>query len=1252
MLHCRFEDDVDIGPALSVYDDRGEIKTTIVLDGCVVDTHASNARGDFGFVLMAGDRGNYAFGACTEGDRVGWVAALRSAIDAHVADLEAARQRASAAARSRRASIARATKVAADCESDSDDDDDGESPPPPRDRENVVVRAGLLAARGGLLGSYYKRKVKLVAHKRDRDHADVGPSLQFYDLSGSTCKGEKLLDGCEVYGSGEPGFGFSVVGAGAGKPLKLRASSAVDRKEWIDDLRRATADHARALERDRPAEKARRRASIQAARDEAAAVADDAAGERPDRAVAFDDEAPERAPRSTSAAKLFARDAGGDGGDGGDPAPAAPPPAQAFAPPPDAPPPGDASRDMGLVRSGFLSKKGALLWGKVKTKLVSSARDGKWVDVGPALQFFWDKAGRSLKAQLVLDGCEVYAGSDDRAFSVVGPPGSRTVTLKAASDVERRAWMGDLESEISAHARRVAALAPEPARARRSSIKAAKAAGDDALGAEAPETCTICWRPLPCRCEYADGSEARCRASAELRSRAESDAHVARLRDAAAAAGAPSAPCDEVAAAREAADARGAAVRAAAAKVRTAVAAADAAPDAAEAPPAPPAPAAPPAPEAPPPPPPASPPASPRSPGSPRKSAPTACVHDGELRMWCEGKARFFRKAKSAWKPRSCRVLTHCRDGDGVDVGPALEYGQVADADGSVVLGVVLLDGCGVWTSTILEGAEDGFTISDATKVAYKFAAPSEFAKTIWINSLAKAIADHKEELRAAAPGAVARRRSSIAAAKRLEAARALEQEEVVLAGPLCLRRENDGAFKARTFQLVTHGRDAQGDDVGPKLLFYDSRGRGALKGAYLLDGCAVALCARAGRCDFGFDVAPRNGGDAPRPTLHLTAATDDLRASWVDHVRSAVADHAATLDSLAPKEKAKRRRSIDAAAAAERDAPASPPRPRAPPAAVALTSVLSMKHKGLVSSSFKSHKFKLVTHCRDGNDDDIGPVIQYMSLDGKTFHGAILLDGATVEDATGTKGYAFLVRKRDAAAGKDRADTLKATTRGDRDAWTAAIARALAAHAAHLAGLAPVEQARRRASIDAAAAAVADDFDRPRGPSLDGGPAPDGGPSLDGGPAPAAPAAAPRKSVLLEMTDPGSPVAAPAPAAPPPAFSDDELRGKSVRELKRLMADLGVDAAGCFDKDDLVDALAASGRVDVAPPAAAAAAAPDDARDARGAGEAGGAPPADGAPPAKDTARPPPAKQSSMSKLFAGARMIVESSSDDDAAS
>ena len=48
MLHCRFEDDVDIGPALSVYDDRGEIKTTIVLDGCVVDTHASNARGDFG----------------------------------------------------------------------------------------------------------------------------------------------------------------------------------------------------------------------------------------------------------------------------------------------------------------------------------------------------------------------------------------------------------------------------------------------------------------------------------------------------------------------------------------------------------------------------------------------------------------------------------------------------------------------------------------------------------------------------------------------------------------------------------------------------------------------------------------------------------------------------------------------------------------------------------------------------------------------------------------------------------------------------------------------------------------------------------------------------------------------------------------------------------------------------------------------------------------------------------------------------
>ena len=53
---------------------------------------------------------------------------------------------------------------------------------------------------------------------------------------------------------------------------------------------------------------------------------------------------------------------------------------------------------------------------------------------------------------------------------------------------------------------------------------------------------------------------------------------------------------------------------------------------------------------------------------------------------------------------------------------------------------------------------------------------------------------------------------------------------------------------------MVTHGRDRGGDDVGPKLLYYDSRGKGVLKGTHLLDGCAVTLCAHVGRSDFGFD--------------------------------------------------------------------------------------------------------------------------------------------------------------------------------------------------------------------------------------------------------------------------------------------------------------------------------------------------------------------------------------------------------------
>ena len=79
---------------------------------------------------------------------------------------------------------------------------------------------------------------------------------------------------------------------------------------------------------------------------------------------------------------------------------------------------------------------------------------------------------------------------------------------------------------------------------------------------------------------------------------------------------------------------------------------------------------------------------------------------------------------------------------------------------------------------------------------------------------------------------------------------------------------------------MVTHGRDRGGDDVGPKLLYYDSRGKGVLKGTHLLDGCAVTLCAHVGRSDFGFDQGRKrvirrrfNVGD-PRARVRKTKFT------------------------------------------------------------------------------------------------------------------------------------------------------------------------------------------------------------------------------------------------------------------------------------------------------------------------------------------------------------------------------------------
>ena len=144
---------------------------------------------------------------------------------------------------------------------------------------------------------------------------------------------------------------------------------------------------------------------------------------------------------------------------------------------------------------------------KVTTKLVTRARDSEWNDVGPALQFFWDSSGKSLKAQCLLDGCEVYAADKGFVFNVVPAGRGRTISLKASHDLDRKGWMCDINTCLSEHATSLEDLEVVEKAKRRASISKAKESVLQVDDVE-PDKCTICWKRLPCVCSVADGVDA------------------------------------------------------------------------------------------------------------------------------------------------------------------------------------------------------------------------------------------------------------------------------------------------------------------------------------------------------------------------------------------------------------------------------------------------------------------------------------------------------------------------------------------------------------------------------------------------------------------------------------------------------------------------------------------------------------------------------------------------------------------------
>lgn len=174
----------------------------------------------------------------------------------------------------------------------------------------------------------------------------------------------------------------------------------------------------------------------------------------------------------------------------------------------------------------------------------------------------------------------------------------------------------------------------------------------------------------------------------------------------------------------------------------------------------------------------------------------------------------------------------------------------------------------------------------------------------------------------------------------------------------------------------------------------------------------------------------------------------------------------------------------------------------------VALSAILAKKGSGTgvlssvvhgKSSGWKLRKFELVVHCRDGNDDDVGPVLRYYDATGEHYKGSMVLDGSSVARAFAgatkgaPEGYQSALEIKGATAAT-HPHALAAPSDDEACAWVTAMRDAIADHAQALTGLdAPVLN-KRRASIaaardaadgDEAAAAVADAAEeaRPKAP-------------------------------------------------------------------------------------------------------------------------------------------------------------------------
>ena len=157
------------------------------------------------------------------------------------------------------------------------------------DTDEAVVFESVLAKKGSgsTLGSVFggkssgwkNRKFELVKHCRDDAGVDVGPVLRYYDASGAHFKGAVLLDGCTVAANAKRGsstqFVFEVA-SDARRNYVLAADNDALRGAWIDALDREIGGHAKTLEALAPAEKKKRRASIQTAK---AATDKEAAGD-------------------------------------------------------------------------------------------------------------------------------------------------------------------------------------------------------------------------------------------------------------------------------------------------------------------------------------------------------------------------------------------------------------------------------------------------------------------------------------------------------------------------------------------------------------------------------------------------------------------------------------------------------------------------------------------------------------------------------------------------------------------------------------------------------------------------------------------------------------------------------------------------------------------------------------------------------------------------------------------------------------